>query len=224
MITRKPESEESGAPRGALSTVEQESSKAAVESSAFDPWTASVEDSLQLEFDLEDPRSHLWQFMTATQLKGRRSEIEEGSGLDVLGAVALCALHGLVLPDWIAKPFLERFRAVEQMQVGSWDAAEAFGPPHRGRHVEQLRLRSDQKQQVLHLVAMFVRANPTVPVSSQWDDIADSIGIRRQKAEELHAEGIREQEFYDPRKIRVSLGYPENPKKRRPINRVTGKR
>jgi hypothetical protein len=53
-----------------------------------------------------------------------------GSGRAVLDAVATCALHDLVMPDWLAVEFLRRYRGATHYTAKSWDDLRAFGPPH----------------------------------------------------------------------------------------------
>jgi hypothetical protein len=127
--------------------------KRAAGGSAFDPWTATLEEVLELPADAdgEIPVQHL-QWMHARSIAAQQLKIERGDGFDVLQAVAACAIHGLVMPDWLVREYLRRYRAVQQCRVKSWDALEAFGRPYpKGTHIQRLRKDRGARHVVLHI-------------------------------------------------------------------------
>ena len=148
---------------------------------AFDPWTATIEDSLSLPLDLDDPRSLNWQFAVAQGLKERRHAIENGSGFDVMDAIATCAKHGLSIPPWLNAAFAPRYGAVKSLRAKSWDAPEAFGPPHpKGTHLAKLRRDEEAAPLVYYCVRKLLTENPDRPVDNLlFDDVADMLGHRR---------------------------------------------
>lgn len=140
----------------------------------FDPWTATIEDSLGLQCGLDDPRSQLWQFAVANSLTKRRQLIERGGGRGVLTAIADCAKHGLALPPWLAAAFLSRFNAVISLQVPSWDDPAAFGPPHP-KNTRLHRLRKDEAAEgpIYGYVQKLLRDDSSRAIdNSLFDDVA----------------------------------------------------
>ncbi|HEY9069529.1 MAG TPA: hypothetical protein VIV61_04690 [Candidatus Ozemobacteraceae bacterium] len=80
------------------------------------------------------------QWNAAQIVKEARSAIEGGDGLALMNAVNECLSNGLVAPDWLAKEFRQRYNAVAERHVKSWDDEKALGRPlQKGRHLESAR-------------------------------------------------------------------------------------
>lgn len=56
-----------------------------------------------------------------------RTAINAGDGVAVMEAVAQCAAHGLVLPNWLSVAFIERYQRVMSGECKGWGEVEAFG-------------------------------------------------------------------------------------------------
>ncbi|OIQ72398.1 hypothetical protein GALL_459800 [mine drainage metagenome] len=56
-----------------------------------------------------------------------KADIESGDGFAVMEAIAQCAAHGLVLPNWLSVAFLERYQRVIDGECKGWGEKEAFG-------------------------------------------------------------------------------------------------
>lgn len=175
-----------------------------VAAASFDPWTATEAEaragtafegyfceSLPLMLDMLDPRSPLAQWLAAQRLTEFKDGIAAGRGSDVLFAVALCAKHGLVMPEWLSALFLRRHRAVTEMRCKSWSDPEAFGDPWHGYSLEHERKRAGQR---LEVAALFQHYCATVEGSSKTrfielmkfrkslplpDEAADDMGLGR---------------------------------------------
>lgn len=153
----------------------------------FDPWTATVEQSLELPLELDDARSRIWQFIAAQNLKRRRAKIEAGAdSVGVLAAVATCVRHGLVVPAWLGDRFVGAVDRVRHLEVDSWDLA--FGRPYPGVHVGQRAQQEWNRLKLVALIDAYRRDNPEGPLDPQWDGWAQRIGVSRRQAERLYAQ------------------------------------
>lgn len=190
--------------------------------STFDPWTATLEVAeLQPDAD-RSPDGAIFQWAVAFDLTARREAIERGDGFDVLQAVAACAVQRLVMPDWLVRAFLRRYRAVQQLQVASWDAPEAFGPPYRkGSQLAAMRRRRDNRLRVAKAVREFVQAHPDQPLDPQWEAIGTAIGEGKSNAQDLYRQAVSMGFAMPPSEIRRRLGWPEVPAK---LPKLAGRR
>lgn len=91
-------------------------------SAAFDPFTATLEEA-QGQPDAYEVRGAVHRFIGAQNLLERKDYYLQ----HVLEGVAVCMLHDLVAPRWLAARFLQAQRAVKWAEHRSWD--EAFGAP-----------------------------------------------------------------------------------------------
>jgi len=190
--------------------------------STFDPWTATLEVAeLQPEAH-RSPDGAIFQWAVASELTARREAIERGDGFDVLQAIAACAMQRLVMPDWLVRAFLRRYRAVQQLQVASWDAPEAFGPPYRkGTQLAAMRRRRDNRLRVAMAVREFVQSHPDKPLDPQWDGIGKAIGEGKSNAQELYRQAVQMGLAETPAAIRRKLSWPEVPAK---LPKLSGRR
>lgn len=72
-----------------------------------------------------DPAAPFFQWAALQQIEEWRAAYEAGDTFVLLDAVAKCALRELVMPDWVIRGFLDRYRSVTQYKVRTLD--EAFG-------------------------------------------------------------------------------------------------
>lgn len=156
----------------------------------FDPWTATMEEA-QAQPDVDGPEGAVFQWSAAAELTKNRDEILAGNGYSVLKAVALCAQHGLALPDWLARVFLKRYRAVRG--AGSWDAEDVFGRPYpKGAQLSALRRRRLNRVRVCNAVAAAINRDPDCKIDTAfWEEIGRVIGEGKSNAQRLHAEAVR---------------------------------
>lgn len=70
-----------------------------------------------------------------------REAYESGERIALLGAINICAVHDLPLPEWAARAYLEGYRLALSGKVGSWD--DAFGKPFPG---EKWTLRAHRRK------------------------------------------------------------------------------
>jgi hypothetical protein len=212
-------------PKEARKSVATTSSDVAGLSVRFDPFAATFEDAQSLQELTGDhgPTSALYQWFEAQRLTAGRVGIESGTGYDVLAAVADCALHGLVMPDWLARAYLKRYRQVQQLHVASWEADSAFGKPYPlNAQVGAMRRRRLQRHRVWIVVTDYVKRHPQSPMDPLWRvfdagpaetttvpyDIvkaAGQIGCSRSTAQKLYREACESLGLPDDHAIRARL-------------------
>lgn len=193
---------------------------------AFDPFTATIEEAQclqELSGQTVQPDTPILQWVEAQHIKADRARIEAGTGFDVLAAVAGCATRGLVMPDWLARAFLKRYRQVQQLRVASWDAEDAFGKPYPSKaQLGAMRRRRDQRFKVWEVVTDFVQRYPDAPMDPLWHafgsklselatvpaDFAERarrVGCGRSSAQERYREACDLYGLHDDRAIRARL-------------------
>lgn len=198
----------------------------------FDPFEATLEEA-ERQPDAHAARGAVMQWAGAVELVGRRGFYE----LNPLDGIAVCAMHDLVAPDWLARAYLRRYFAVRNCMIASWD--DAFGRPvPKGRQLAAMKRDRKNRVRVALLVTDFVKHHPTEPLDLLWQEfdreqsqqpaVAErfssavrKMGVRSTKAQELFAEALHLGEGIDPRKLRQAQGYPAVPAKFRK-SRVDG--
>jgi hypothetical protein len=85
-----------------------------------------------------DPTSPFAQWGALQELGGLRARHEGGEQFALMYALRVCAGHGLPMPEWAARSYIEAFDAIDSRRAGSWE--EVFGPAiPKGRHLAALR-------------------------------------------------------------------------------------
>jgi hypothetical protein len=167
--------------------------------------------------DGRGPESPLFQYFAVRTVLALQSGITAGSGFDVLRAVAECARCGLVMPDWLARAFLNRYRAVTQFEAKSWDDPLSFGPPYpKGTNIRAKR-KARSKGRELYVRVNALRAqHPDKSLVSAFDEVGTDMGIGKTLAEEYYyankarfASTIVNKQA--PRKINQNSGETEAP-------------
>lgn len=183
--------------------------------STFDPFTATMEDALALP-DCHAVRGPVWQRIGAERLLSHRAHYE-ASPLD---GVAVCLVHDLVAPDWLARAYLRGFYAVKSCDTASWDVA--FGAPHRkGVQLAALRRRDAARLRVASVVHEFVQRFPDESIDALFaaagatgsdrapghlGEYAAKLGVGKTMAYELYAESGKARTVAE---VRQRAGYPK---------------
>ena len=160
---------------------------------AFNPWTATFDEARAAQPEGFDPKPDLplYQWNAAREVEALRPSIERGDGFAVLDAVSRCALHGLVIPDWLAREYLRRYRAVQHCRVRSWD--EAFGRPYPPGTNIAARRRA-QKNRIAASLAFhdILISDPARTVDKGlFEEIGKRIGEGATRAEDLYREALQ---------------------------------
>lgn len=182
---------------------------------AFNPWTSSWEEAQAAHDDTAGPEGAIFQWCAAQAISSFQVQLGTSDGFDILRQVASCAVHGLVMPDWLAKAFLRRYRAVEGMHVDSWDDPSAFGRPYpKGVQISAMRRRQLNRLKVAQAVREFVTMHPDEPLDPQWERIGSLVAKSDKEAQKLLSEAIKRYgEIYAPSRIRERQGWPPVPSK-----------
>jgi len=154
--------------------------------SAFDPFTATLEEA-QAQPDANEPRGAVWRACGAHMLMERRAYYEANP----LDGMAVCAVHDLVAPDWLARAYLRGFRTVVNCEARSWD--EAFGAPFpKGTNIAAARRARRNRVAVAVAFSDILQRDPSRPVDKAlWEEIGARIGEGATRAEELYREALR---------------------------------
>lgn len=90
-----------------------------------------------------DPTLPIFQWAARFSLDDELARLNAGDRNAVLGALRICANHGLPMPDWLARAFIQGYDLVLSRQTGSWD--DAFGKPvPKGAHLAAMRKRRNK--------------------------------------------------------------------------------
>lgn len=188
---------------------------------AFDPQTASLEEAQAAHDENAGPVGALYQWDAVQELNNYEKKAQR-DGFDVLAAVALCALRSLVMPDWLVRDFLQRYRAVQQLRAGSWDDPESFGRPYpKGAQIGATRRRRHNRLIVANAVLNFVKMNPDAPLDPEWGRIGGLVSKSDKEAQKLFSEAVKLGLAMEPAEIRRRLGWPAVPSK---LPKISGRR
>jgi hypothetical protein len=119
-------------------------------------WTAEQANNAQKKYFQEragsaHPRHWpLVQWQALNDLESEHKKFEAGDKGALLHAVALCAWHDLVMPDWVANEYIQNYKKVVSGEFRSWD--EVFGVPHPNTDLKAMRLREERLPEVLFAI------------------------------------------------------------------------
>lgn len=100
-----------------------------------------------------------------------------GGGCAIMDAVAHCALHRLLMPEWLATCFIRMRAPVVDAEVGSWDQAIGRPWPRRAR-LSTIRRRIAAKALVHAAVWRAVQDDPTRGINRiLFDEIGEQPDI-----------------------------------------------
>lgn len=136
------------------------------------------------------------------QLEHQYAHGERGA---ILTAIMHCARTRILLPDWVAKGFLESYQAVELARLGSWD--EAFGRPHpKGTHLGATRRRQRDLNWLLFELMELMETDPDRPIDGLlFEELGARLGCGQTRASELYYELEKE----SPHLIAGIMGKPK---------------
>lgn len=174
---------------------------------AFDPFTATL-DEAQAQPDAYALRGAVMRWGGAKELSYRRPHYERNP----LDGVAVCAIHDLVMPDWLARAYMQRWNRVRVKAVGSWD--EAFGRPYpKGKQLAAMRKAELDMWSITFAVTEFVQRHPYAPLDPEWERFGAELGVSDTQAERLHARAVKVGFAISPAELRKAQGYPPVPPK-----------
>ena len=141
-------------------------------SDTFDPWNASFEEAQAAQAKvqhIQGPATPIYQWFAAQELTDTGTQTER-TGFDVLACVRKCAIHQLVMPEWLADAFVKRYNSVLNCRAGSWDDDAAFGEPYPRLDGQPKRQLKSLRKARLHRVAVWlavvdaIKENPKLAI------------------------------------------------------------
>lgn len=163
-------------------------------SGRFDPWTSSCDEALAADEAGGDPvRGHspFAQWVEVQQINSMlKDKVLGGDGFAVLDAVSRCARSNLLMPDWLAVAFIQRYDQVLNLRVGSWD--EAFGAPiPKSKQLRRLRARRELRVEIWNFVIEQTKADPTQPIDKLIEEAGERTHAGKTLAGELYYEAVK---------------------------------
>ena len=105
-----------------------------------------------------------------------RQRYEAGDSFSLMQAVFKCAQRSLVMPAWVAQPFIDGYYAVVNCRAKSWD--DVFGSPYpKGAQLAARRKRR------LALVAVW---NAATAILMKEPDVAIDVGFFERIGRDAH--------------------------------------
>ncbi len=158
-----------------------------------DPWEwpdLTAEELCELASQTADPgpNAPIFQYVAVRDCAALRPSIEAGSGRAVLEAVSICALRGLVMPDWLASAFLKRYRAVTHARAASWDDTLSFGRPYpKGTNIQARHKAFRLMFHVYNEVSLIRQKEPWTPIDKGlFERVGGPLGLGATLAEEYY--------------------------------------
>lgn len=123
----------------------------------------------------------------AVECRRLRTKVDAGDGGAVLDAVAYCAAHDLVMPEWLAEAFLSRHRAVGEGWARDWNDERAFGRAYpKGTNIAGIRAKVNDAPAAYHIAAELLAADPSRPFDHGfYEAIGARVGVGKTRAAEL---------------------------------------
>ncbi len=187
-------------------------------SGLFDPFTATLEDALAQPDAYAAQRGAVIRWGGAQQLIHGRERYERYP----LDGIAVCAIHALVAPDWLARAYLSSYRRYRDGK----STTEAFGAPFKkGTQVAAMRHRRLERVRVANVVAEFVSRYPSESVDDLYaaggatgsnratghlGEFAARLGVGKTKAAQLHSEAVRMGITVSVDELRAALAWPRS--------------
>jgi hypothetical protein len=121
------------------------------------------------------------------QLASLKKQFEAGSGFALLAAIRVCARANMVMPDWVADGYVERYDKVLNCHAASWD--EVFGKPYPGKHIAGLRERRELRFAVYCRVREILKREPETRIDEElFERVGLEFSISRAHCNNLYYE------------------------------------
>jgi hypothetical protein len=134
---------------------------------------------------MADPTLPLFQYWAMASIEMCRRRFLDGDDFAMMKAIRTCANHDLVMPQWLAQAYIERFDAVLNYQAKTWD--EVFGSPtEEGKQLAALRKRRKLQPQIFSKVRALTDAGMSVEVAIET--AGQALGVGRSLAWEYYLE------------------------------------
>jgi hypothetical protein len=116
-----------------------------------------------------------------------KRQFEAGSGFALLAAIRVCARANMVMPDWVADGYVERYDKILNCHAASWD--EVFGKPYPGKHVSELRKRRVLRPAVWLRIREIRKWEPETAIDERlFERVGGEFSIGKTRCGELYYE------------------------------------
>lgn len=119
---------------------------------------------------IDDPTLPVNQYIAIEHVKA----LEDSAKKDkfwLMKAVYICAKHGLVMPEWVARSYADGYREITSGKERSWNAV--YGKPHaKSTHLNSVRKR-EQKFRVYEQIIHALKKHPELAID---DYLFEQIG------------------------------------------------
>lgn len=188
----------------------------------FDPFKGTLEEA-QACPDAYETRGAVDRWWGATLLTADRAFYESHP----LDGMAVCAVHDLIAPDWLARAFLRCFRSATLGNATSWDVA--FGPPfEKGRKVSLLKRKRRLMWEVFPAVNELRRSSGAPLDRGTFERIGERLGLSASAAEKYyyehrHALAIQSEKMECLDELLSPYAVPGSPVASRASRKILGK-
>ncbi|WP_150048682.1 hypothetical protein [Methylomonas rhizoryzae] len=147
-----------------------------------------------------DPSGPLFQWFALKNLEDYQKGFEQGDKHLLMVAISECAVHGLVMPDWVAMGYLRGFYAVSNARLKSWD--DAFERPYpKGTNLKAVRKKRELSMAVLNSINSILQSNPKTPIDSAlFEQVGQEFDIGKTLAADYYYYAKKIVESWYPRR------------------------
>jgi hypothetical protein len=145
-------------------------------------------------------REPVRQKLAAHQCLELKDKLDAGDSGAALDAIALCAVHGLVIPSWLAVAFVSRYHAVIYGDARDWNDERAFGRAFSKNVKKSGTSAKKQLAPWAYECAMgLLDADPDKPINWDfYDEVATEIGSSSSNVQRVIKNFLAENDFYIP--------------------------
>jgi hypothetical protein len=156
-------------------------------------WAAEEVVAAQAAAELEglpydDPTGPVYQWDALHRLDQLQADYGNGDQAALFAALRVCAGHGLQMPAWASRAFIDGYDQVLNCHVGSWD--EAFGRPYpKGKQLGRMR-EARRKRPAVYLMICSIRSRePRTPIDDAlFERVGSRLGLGKTRTGELYYE------------------------------------
>lgn len=162
---------------------------------------AIAETNRLLNFDpslsIDDPTLPVNQYIAIEHIKALEDSAKKDKFF-LMKAIDICAKHGLVMPEWVARSYRDAFREITSAKERSWDVV--FGKPYaKYTRLNKLR-KKEQKFRVYEKIIHTLKKHPELSTDDYlFEQIGRKFCISGSTAKALYYEVKDMREFKQPK-------------------------
>ena len=156
---------------------------------SFEEACAAQERAVDADPEMENlPSAPVYQWVALHELDELERQFQRGDDFALMEAICKCAMHDLLMPEWVQRGYIDRFRKVQHCQTASWD--EAFGRPYpKYFHLDAARNRRQLRPRVYNRIREIQKTEPKTPTDEYlFERVGAEFGIGSTLASKLYYE------------------------------------